>query len=729
MKLRDMLNRIRKWLRGSRRRQAGAIVVGLGILALPVYLVAFSGGDERGEEVRSMPSPSPEVAQTSEPTPQVIGGVQVEPLKFGGEVELPGDVALIVATGCTECDGPPTGLIRVYRDASGEVRTDLLFEVDLLGLQPRLLETEKGTQEEEPYFSTFGLNSDGSDIVVGVCTRGYCGPFNAITADAQMTLFRSLDGGVTWAEFAVFDGTYNVVAIAKDGVVLTGPYDADPDTLDHPGYQFFPSGDPLEPPAQAGLSWPISLPSGDLLWPTEDGRLLRSDGSEFLDIGAGLRLAGGLSGLLHPDRYSGELPLVLWREASTDYYLAVVDPGGRLTQAFSLDGFARVGGWLDHGVIVGNAVVPAERLTTVPPELSTEYLTVPSLIDLDDGRVQPIPDPFLDRYGRNNVLAVVEGPFARVVGTGSCLNIRAADGRVLDCAADSVLLRVMGATGEIGGETVQHVVTPAGTEGWASTAYLEVKPAPVHPKFPSVTVNPAAHEAFLAWFERYLTEQGFTTDNLPVGFQEGGACWVVHDSSTSEYLYGYWHCPGEWGTNVRVFREDTAWKAEQSHFQGSVGKPSWEEIMERILLEYEPAPEVRTVLEEDDVVVVVLGFPDSQLGDVYRFGRGVDGLWRGYLTYDALHGGFGTPEDALIAYALRNFPELPVLGECSQAQPTSDSDKVCWTLEDDAGGRRTYVIGPTFSEGEAVELERLELDSATGASAWRGIPYDRFHPY
>ncbi len=170
MKLRAVVNRVREWLRGSRRRQAGAIVVGLGVLALPVYLVAFSGGDDRAEEVRSMPSPSPEVAQTSEPTPiatatpgagetpQVIDGVEVVPLEFGGEVELPDDVALIVATGCTECDGPTTGLIRVYRDASGEVRTDLLFEVDLLGLPPRLLETEKGTQEAEPYISsTFGL--------------------------------------------------------------------------------------------------------------------------------------------------------------------------------------------------------------------------------------------------------------------------------------------------------------------------------------------------------------------------------------------------------------------------------------------------------------------------------------------------------------------------------------------------------------------------------------------
>ncbi len=435
----------------------------LPLLIAPALLAVACGGDGSSPAASPTPSPTrePMPSVTAGESPQVINGVEVVPLEFGGEVELPNDVALIVETGCTECDGGTTGLIRVYRDASGDVRTDPLFDLDLLGLPPRNI-------------SGFGLNSDASDIVVGVCTQGYCGPFNAITADAQTTLFRSLDGGVTWAEFAVLDGAYNVDAIAKDGVVLTGPYDADPDTFDHPGYRLFPGGEPLQPPPAASRQ-PLLLPDGELLWPTEDGRLLRSDGSEFLDLGAGLRLAGVPSGLLHPDRFGGQLPLVLRREATSDFYLVVVDREGRPTEVFSLDGFAGVGGRL-NGVIVGNAVVPAKRLTAVPPELSAEYLTLPALIDLGAGRVQPISDPFLDRYGRNNVLAVVEGPFARVVDTGSCLNIRAADGQVLDCAADGVLLRDKGETGEIRDVTSRHVVTPGGIEGWASTANLGFLP-------------------------------------------------------------------------------------------------------------------------------------------------------------------------------------------------------------------------------------------------------------
>jgi hypothetical protein len=78
--------------------------------------------------------------------------------------------------------------------------------------------------------------------------------------------------------------------------------------------------------------------------------------------------------------------------------------------------------------------------------------------------------------GRNYVRAVLHGPFARVVDTGSCLNVRAEPAiaaPVLACAADGVLLRDTGESREVDGASWRRVITPAGVEGWAQTQYLE----------------------------------------------------------------------------------------------------------------------------------------------------------------------------------------------------------------------------------------------------------------
>lgn len=242
--------------------------------------------------------------------------------------------------------------------------------------------------------------------------------------------------------------------------------------------------------------------------------------------------------------------------------------------------------------------------------------------------------------------------------------------------------------------------------------------------------DPAAHQTFMAWFLDYAEANGLPTDILGPGMQRPpGPCWSVRDSSEIEYVYSFGECPGRDITTVRVFRDGTVWKAEQAHFQAFVGKPSWEEIAERELEVLVPGFEVRTVLEREDAVVVALVSPEEVAAEVLntsRFTKGEDGLWRGYVTFDAFHGGYGTPEDALIAYALRSFPELPVLGDCDQAQLARDTGKICWMLTADAGERRTYLIGPTFSEGEVVELERVELDTAAGAPAWVGPPDDRY---
>ena len=97
-----------------------------------------------------------------------------------------------------------------------------------------------------------------------------------------------------------------------------------------------------------------------------------------------------------------------------------------------------------------------------------------------DGALHPLGEPFTGAdfaVGRNHIVAFQTGPFARVVNTGSCLNIRdgtSLNSNVLTCAADGVLLRDSGDRVAEGGITWARVTTPAGAEGWAATGYLEI---------------------------------------------------------------------------------------------------------------------------------------------------------------------------------------------------------------------------------------------------------------
>jgi hypothetical protein len=104
----------------------------------------------------------------------------------------------------------------------------------------------------------------------------------------------------------------------------------------------------------------------------------------------------------------------------------------------------------------------------------------PAIYDLAAQTLTPIPEPFasadfIQPNMRNLVRAVQFGPFARVTGTGSCLNVRAepsTSGEVLDWLADGVLLTALDS--EQPDPDWLHVSTPGGTTGFASRLYLDV---------------------------------------------------------------------------------------------------------------------------------------------------------------------------------------------------------------------------------------------------------------
>jgi len=448
------------------------IASGTAAIAVLLLLIAPACGGGGGAEPTTTPTAVASPTPVPTATPQVIDGVKVVPLQFGEEAEIPFDVALIVETGCYYCDGPSTGLYRVYRDASGQVRTDALFTLEALDLTPRGASHEEAWANE-PYITGLAPNDDASEIAAGVCTRGYCGGLGFPTADAQTTLYRSPDGGVTWTQLAVMDGGAWVVAVVKDGVVVSGPYDTEEESP--PKFSLFPGGEPVQPPqSPPGVSgWPLSLPGGELAWRTEDGHLLRSDGSEVLALDEGTYV-----GDIVPDA-GGDRLAVTWstESPSSQSRIGVFSGDGRPISAFSLSDSARVGGWLSDTLVAGNVGVPSGLLPTPEPG-SYAMNFVPAIFDLEAGEAHPLAGPFheLPLSGRNYVRAVPHGPFARVVNTGACLNVRQAPGTsapVLACAADDVLLKDTGETREVDGAIWQRVVTPAGLEGWASSQYLE----------------------------------------------------------------------------------------------------------------------------------------------------------------------------------------------------------------------------------------------------------------
>jgi len=453
-------------------------------IALSVALAACDvGGKGAPTGIPATPTATPVETPSPTSTPRLadIDGVPVEALEIGEATDFPEDVALVISTGCWQCDGPTTGLERVYRNPTGEIVVETLFTPEKVGLPPRVIQTDKGPQEDEPTMNGFALTPDGGRIVVSVCTRGGClemgGPPGP---DAETTLFESRDGGVTWKRIEVLKGGFGARAITDEGVLL---WDFSTTIVEGDGerllYQLYPSRNVVESPAGTTGWRSISTPEGEVVWPTKDGRLLRSDGSEYL----ALDLPGG-GEITSVQRGPGEgaPTFVTFFEpeeggSQGGEYLVLLGPDGSVRRAYSLPGLVLLGGVFGPLLVYGNAGVEAEQLPVPPPRFYVGWL--PVALDAENGKAAPILDPFLDRPGRNLVSAVVEGPFARVTGTSGCVNVRALPGAgaaVLECVAEGALLMLnRGLEDERteGGVTWVHVVTPAGADGWASGEHLQ----------------------------------------------------------------------------------------------------------------------------------------------------------------------------------------------------------------------------------------------------------------
>jgi hypothetical protein len=381
-------------------------------------------------------------------------------------------MALIVETGCWGCDSyGPQSLIRVYRDPAGQLREETILQVEALGYGPRELPAG-GSGSAPPYINGFAADQKASVMVAGICIKLTCQPrgLDEWYADSVTAIIRSGDGGFTWHEIARAGPAVRVLGIVGDEALVANYQSPE----GPPDFSLLPSNTPLKPPIDVGRNYPLAA-SGQLLWRTDDARLLLHDGTEFFaaPLGGDAYVQGVTGPFTATDKGSA---LVEWSSSallvSPTTYVATIEMvagGAVMDSTFSTERILSLG-WYDPKN--GRAMISIDSDDLDP------FGPIPALLDLSTGQYQHISEFDTDEetFGRRIVNAVQLGPFARVVNTGSCLNIRLAPSltaEIADCAADGVLLTDAGEATEADGVTWARVTTPAGFQGWASTAFLE----------------------------------------------------------------------------------------------------------------------------------------------------------------------------------------------------------------------------------------------------------------
>ncbi len=478
--------------------RAAASVIGLSAAFVLVLYLAYSGDTVPGPS----PTPTTPVAVTTTPftadfapsvtptppysMPASLNGVDIGNLELGTEIEFPEGVALIVETGCWGCEGGPSGLVRVYVRSDGSIAYEPLIDREGLGVPPQLNTAPDGTVYEfRSPLTGYAIRPDGSRIVASLCAREHCGRGGegyAWSANSQTAIFSSSDGGVIWTEIGRLEIGAEVLAILPDDRILLATFPAELETT----LQTFPDASVIKRPEWAS-PWNVDvLPSGAIVWRDDSGVPRLSDGQPLLSLVQDVEAAQLVDFLVNARQMDG-LALLSGNATHAPYanYLMPFDNAGTIGRgSFAWAGdpviwsgpLLRLGVELPNdGVILGNASVPTSELAPGGYPIVTDY--DPVVVDLKQGTIRVL-SPFTGSdfpRGRNHIVAVQRGPFARVVGTDSCLNVRQAPdtgAQILDCLADGVLVQVTGGFYGSGPEWLE-IATPAGIQGWASTQYLE----------------------------------------------------------------------------------------------------------------------------------------------------------------------------------------------------------------------------------------------------------------
>jgi DNA-binding CsgD family transcriptional regulator len=405
--------------------------------------------------------------------PESLSETDRRPLVSGPEIPFPEDYALIVATGCFQCDGPTTGIARVYK-LGGSVVSEVILDPSALGFGPRLETNRKlpgGVEEGKPYVGGITASRVASEIWASVCVRERCGigGMDALLPGSQTAIVRSTDGGVTWSEVGRIDvGGGDVISMAGPGRVIVTLREGESYAL-----AYFPGLERLTPP-EAGL-WPLAFVAGRVIWHSfENGHLWLGD--EFLHdfgdsnfVSDAFQITGDASGI----------GVSLQTPSGAEYQ--VLDLSGRLLGSYQYDRLVLPRLVVREGLVVGNGTVDPSRLTQPLPQNTCTWL--PVMLDLSTGEIRALVEGFTAApllCGRNHVLGAQLGPFLRAANTGSCLNVREMPDQsapIVECVADNVLLRQADPPSSVppgvNTDGWLEVVSPSGNQGWASIQYLE----------------------------------------------------------------------------------------------------------------------------------------------------------------------------------------------------------------------------------------------------------------
>ena len=449
---------------------AGVVVVS----AMVIVAMRENSGDQSEPTAGNPPSDTPSdvtppanqptAVATPPPTGETIAGVPVGGISFTQPGSLPVPMSVVIEKGCFQCDGPASAFERVTLDAQGQLVTEQLFEPD------------------SGYISHSYWDSANRTHYLSVCSRGYCGGVGQVSADAQTTILRSIDGGVTWQTVQTFDGDVGLAAATQQGFLLNRSTFSN--GVNDYRFQILGTDTVVRPPAGAEPEFRAGTDNLIGWRKTGTNELLKLDGTALVTLPAvgNPQVAGmpRVAGIFNDE------VLVTWVDGTPQSglrgYLGIMR-NGVLATIFQHTPTAGtpgifVGNWLTKSVVFGSAWFSP---TDIDPSSSNSTGNWgPVMLDLQTGQMTVLElygPAFSDAYAgqRNYIREVEPGPFLRVTGAGDCLNVReqaATSAKSLGCFADNVLLKDLAAEEQSGGVTWKKVATPGGQEGWASAEFL-----------------------------------------------------------------------------------------------------------------------------------------------------------------------------------------------------------------------------------------------------------------
>ena len=311
------------------------------------------------------------------PTPvATVAGVTVEPLRSLAASDFPTGVMLYVVTGCPGCETAPSGLDRIWRDQDDVLHADTVFRAP----------AESGSR-----ISGVAASVGATELAVSVVAEG---PSGRGLSDSLTLYYRSTDGGVSWAEVAASGGTGAVVRVLEGGVWLVREATPAGETT----LRILPVGVPQDGAVVA------VLPEA----PPPEFAFIESLGA---DVVAGLqRVVAGEGGFVFAWHPVSPFP----DATDTVVRIGKASPSGDVERIFQHVGSPlALGPWLDKRTVVTDLSVYLSAQLIA----KANFTHLPALIDIEDGTIQPIGEPFTSRRyveGGNLVIATSTGPFAKV---------------------------------------------------------------------------------------------------------------------------------------------------------------------------------------------------------------------------------------------------------------------------------------------------------------------------